>query len=193
MTPINSIFSQEEKLIRLAKEGDQEAFGQLVDQYQDQVYTLACRTLGDPVRAKDVAQEAFIRAWRGIPRFKEESKFSSWLYRITVNACLSEHRKSNKPVSTFEQSELEMVKPSSLQGRHFESEFEDTDLIERLIACLEPTYRSIVTLFYVQDLSCNEISEILGHPVGTVKAYLHRARAQMKKHAEENLNLGKTT
>ncbi len=193
MTPDKQIPSPEDTLIQRAKEGDRDAFGELVQIYQDQVYNLACRTMGDPDRAKDTAQEAFIRAWRAISRFKGQSKFSSWLYRITVNACLSELRQKSKPVDQYEQIELDKVKPAGIKSENIETTLEKRDLVEKLIKELPPAYRSIVVLFYIQDLDCKEISAVLGHPVGTIKAYLHRAREQMRRNADMYLKTRSTS
>lgn len=179
--------SSEKKLIRRAKRGDRAAFGYLVERYQDQVYTLACRTLGDSDRAEDVAQEAFIRAWRAISGFKEKAKFSSWLYRITLNSCFSELRRKGKPVDRFPQGELEALKQFADTRQNVETTIEKRDMVARLIRELPPIYRSIVVLYYLQDFSCREIASLLERPEGTVKAYLHRARAQLRTRAEQLL------
>ncbi|HDH57039.1 MAG TPA: sigma-70 family RNA polymerase sigma factor [Bacteroidetes bacterium] len=182
-----TVIPSEEELIRKSKRGDRQAFGRLVERYQDQVYTLACRTLGDVHLAEDISQEAFIRAWRAVARFEEKAKFSSWLYRITLNACFSELRRRNKPVDQVTQEELGYLKILNVQTVAADTTIERRDLVEKLIAGLPPVYRSIVVLFYLQELNCNEISSVLGRPVGTVKAYLHRARAQLRKNAEHLL------
>ncbi len=187
MPPDTETISSHEELIRRAKKGDREAFGGLVEAFQDQIYNLACRTLGDSERAKDVAQEAFIRAWRAISGFRGQSKFSSWLYRITINTCLSELRRMSKPVDRYESDELESLTPLDDRRKDFDVTIADSDLAEKLITDLPEVYRPIVVLFYLQDQNCQEIASILGHPVGTVKAYLHRARAHMRKSADKLL------
>lgn len=183
------MFSEEE-LVQRAKMGDRLAFGQLVERYQDQVYTLSCRTLGDPSRAEDVAQEVFIRAWRAMASFREQSKFSSWLYRITLNSCFSELRRRGRSVDQLPQDELESLKVAGNSSEPFVSAIERRDLVEKLIRGLPPLYRSMVVLFYLQELDCQEIAALLERPVGTVKAYLHRARAQLRAGAEKLLQTG---
>lgn len=181
----------EEDLLRRAKQGDQKAFGELVRTYQDQVYNLACRTLGDADRAQDAAQEAFIRAWQALPKFEGRSKFSSWLYRITVNVSLSELRRTGKPVEPYPSEILDLLSGGTPFSGNFDTVIEERDFIARLIADLAPLYRTIVVLFYQYDLDIREIASVTERPVGTIKAYLHRARAQMRLKAVDLLKTRK--
>ncbi|MCX6640664.1 MAG: sigma-70 family RNA polymerase sigma factor [bacterium] len=171
-------------LIHRAKKGDHAAFGMLVERYKDQVYNLVTRTLGNQYQADDVAQEAFIRAWKALSHFEERSKFSSWLYRIAINCAFTELRRSGKPVDQLPPEEMEIVKLPGSGALSAEAAFEKRDLVEKLIKRLSPIYRSIVVLFYLQDMDCQEIAAVLNRPVGTVKAYLHRARTEMRSSAE---------
>lgn len=174
----------EEELIERAKGGDKKAFGMLVEKYQNMVYTLACRTLTDAQCAEDMAQNAFVRAWQAVPSFKSKSKFSSWLYRITINVCFTELRRQQKPVELIPEEELERVSILGEKAEHFENIVEKQDLVDRLIEGLPPIFRGIVVLHYLEGLDCKEISVILGRPVGTVKAYLHRARTKLRSEAQ---------
>ncbi|MFH1863212.1 MAG: sigma-70 family RNA polymerase sigma factor [bacterium] len=183
MTETRSVIPEVD-LLKRARKGDQAAFGELVKRYQDMVFTLVCRTLGRSERAADVSQEVFIRAWRGLSNFQEKSKFSSWLYRITVNCCISEIRKSGKMVDDLGSEELETLRIPTAENDHFEKQVEKKDLIERLLSQLPPLYRTMVVLHYLQDLDLQEIAIILDRPLGTVKAYLHRARKHLRQHAE---------
>jgi RNA polymerase sigma-70 factor (ECF subfamily) len=177
----------EEKLIESAKGGDKEAFGLLVEKYQDMVFTLASRTLGNEFTAEDVAQDAFVRAWQALPAFKSKAKFSSWLYRITLNVCFTELRKRQKPVDVIPDDELDLLSFTGEKTQNFESLIDRQDLVDRLIDDLPPIFRSIVVLHYLENLDCKEISSVLGRPVGTVKAYLHRARAKLRSSAKQLL------
>jgi len=182
----------EADLIALAKQGDQAAFGLLVNRYQDQVYNLVCRTVGDVHHAQDVAQEAFIRAWRALPQFEERSKFSSWLYRISINCSFTELRRLKRPLDQIPTEEFDSPKFLDPLESSQEAEFEKRDLVERLMKGLSPIYRSIVVLFYLQEMDCQEIATVLNKPVGTVKAYLHRARAELKLSTEKLLRTRKS-
>jgi RNA polymerase sigma-70 factor (ECF subfamily) len=177
----------EEELIERSKGGDKAAFGLLVETYQDMVYTLACRTLGDKSSAEDIAQDAFVRAWQALQAFKSKAKFSSWLYRITLNLCYTELRRRQKPVDIIPDDELDLVSFSGEKTQNFDSLIDKQDLVDRLIDELPPIFRSIVVLHYLENLDCKEISSVLGRPVGTVKAYLHRARAKLRSSAEQML------
>jgi RNA polymerase sigma-70 factor, ECF subfamily len=177
----------DEELIDQAKRGMTPAFGRLVERYQDQVYNLACRTLGDPNRARDVAQEAFVRAWRALSGFQGNSKFSSWLYRITINCCYSELRRRGLPADSMPSHDLDEFKISAGSPGH-DHRVEECDLVDKLLQQLPPLYRGIVVLHYLQGLNCQEISEITGRPVGTIKAYLHRARQKLRTVADRLLS-----
>ena len=177
----------EEELIERAKGGNKKAFGSLVKTYQDMVFTLACRTLGDKSTAEDIAQDAFVRAWQALPAFKAKAKFSSWLYRITLNVCYTELRRQQKPVDVIPEDELDLMRFSGEKTSNFDSLIDKQDLVDRLIDDLPPIFRSIIVLHYLENLDCKEISAVLGRPVGTVKAYLHRARARLRCRAEQLL------
>jgi RNA polymerase sigma-70 factor (ECF subfamily) len=178
-----AVTPSDDDLIAQAKRGDSLAFGQLTQRYQDQVYTLACRTLGDRSRALDAAQEAFVRAWRALSSFQGNSRFSSWLYRITLNCCYSELRRRGVPADAMPSQDMD-AGLSSATAASFVPTLEKQDLVERLLKQLPPLYRSIVVLHYLQGLDLSEISEITGRPVGTIKAYLHRARQKLRTAAD---------
>jgi RNA polymerase sigma-70 factor (ECF subfamily) len=180
---VESKINSDEDLIGQAKRGDSHAYGRLVERYQDQVYTLACRTLGDPNRALDAAQDAFVRAWRALSGFQGNSKFSSWLYRITLNCCYSELRRRGIPADSMPSADMDEIR-SSTDSSSFDRALEKQDLIERLLQGLPPLYRSIVVLHYLQGLDLNEIAHITGRPVGTIKAYLFRAREKLRDQAD---------
>jgi RNA polymerase sigma-70 factor (ECF subfamily) len=175
----------DEELVELAKSGDRQSFGTLVLRYQDSVYNLACRTLGDRNRACDAAQDAFLRAWRSIAAFKGESKFSSWIYRITVNCCLSHLRRRGVAFDAEPPDVMERMQNPASPPEHFSRTVENQDLVENLLKQLPPIYRTLVTLHYLQGIDCREVADITGCPLGTVKAYLHRARALMRRLADQ--------
>lgn len=170
----------DEEMVERAKSGDRHSFGQLVLRYQDQVYNLACRTLGDRNQAYDAAQDAFLRAWRSIAAFKGESKFSSWLYRITVNCCKSRLRRRGVTFDAEPPEVMETMRNPSSPAEHFSKTVENRDLVENLLKPLPPLFRTIVILHYLQGLDCREVADVTGCPIGTVKAYLHRARERMR-------------
>lgn len=178
----------EPELIAQAKAGDPSAFEQLVLENQNRVYSLALRMLGDPQDAQDAAQEAFLNAWRALPTFKGESSFSTWVYRLTSNACIDHLRRQKR------RRELEAV---SLTGEEGERDWEPADhqadpalQIERSMAreaveeglkSLPDHQREILVMRELSGLSYQEIGAALELDLGTVKSRIARARLALKK------------
>ena len=169
------------ELVRRAQVGDTAAFSELVRLHQDEVYTLAYRLTGDPHNAADVAQEAFVRAWRGIGRFRGDARFSTWLHRITVNAAWT-HRTRRKRRSSESIDELTSEPVAS--GPSTESAGVDAAFGEALAAAmlgLPLALRTVVVLKDVYGWSHSEISEELGISVTAAKVRLHRGRRSLRE------------
>ena len=167
----------ESRLVERARGGDAEAFRDLVERYQDRVFTLARRMVGEREEAEEVAQDAFLRAWRALPRFRGDARFSTWLYRITYRracdaaASLRSRRRRERDLETAGA----IADPAPAAGPR------GGEALERLIASLPEDQRASITLFYYQDRSLAEAARILGMPEGTVKTHLHRARASLRR------------
>lgn len=175
-------------LVRQAAEGDQAAFEALVRQFQKPVYNLALRMAGNEDDAFDLAQEAFLRAWRGLKFFKGESSFSTWLYRLTSNVCIDflRQKKRSKTVSLSflddEDGQHELDRPDPAPGPEDRAiRADDHERMERALNTLEPEYREVLTLCAIDGLSYIEIAEILEIPTGTVKSRISRAREKMRR------------
>ena len=167
----------ESELIARAKAGDQGAFEQLVLDNQNRVYSLALRMLGDPEDAQDAAQEAFLNAWRALPTFKGESSFSTWVYRLTSNACIDHLRRRKR------RRDLEVA---SLTGEDGESDWEPADhqadpALEAGLQALPDHQREILVMRELSGLSYQEIGAALDLDLGTVKSRIARARLALKK------------
>lgn len=178
---------KEEELVSRAKNGDRAAFAALVRAHQDEVYTLARRLVGDPHLASDVAQEALIRAWRALPRFRGESQLSTWLYRITVNTAWTQKKRAarHRALAIDEQYGLAAPYDSS----HPEVAGEAIELRGRLRDALDDLpagHRKVVVLKDVYGWSHAEIAEALGISVTAAKVRLHRARARLARDLEES-------
>ncbi|WP_102029511.1 RNA polymerase sigma factor SigW [Salirhabdus sp. Marseille-P4669] len=174
--------------IKQIKKGDQAAFEEVVSFYQNKVYQICYRMLGNSHEAEDIAQEAFIRAYTNIHSFDDKRKFSTWIYRIATNLSIDRIRK--KKPDYFLDAEvqgtegLNMYSQLSADQPLPEEEVETLELqsyIQKQIQSLPEKYRSIITLRYVDDLSLQEISEILDMPIGTVKTRIHRGREALRK------------
>ncbi|MFH1502228.1 MAG: sigma-70 family RNA polymerase sigma factor [Candidatus Eisenbacteria bacterium] len=177
----------EEELIARAVGGDQHAYGVLVERYSDFVYTVVLRVVGSAEDAEDVAQEAFVRAHRALPRFRGDSKFSSWLYRIAVNRALTHLKRRSRRPATVEMTMSPRVEAEVRSHRAAEDP-ERLVLTEEFrarvrdaVATLPPRYRAAVTLFYLEERSYKEVADALGVPMGTLKTHLHRARAMLRR------------
>ena len=177
----------DKQLIKKAAAGDTAAFGTLVERYQKQVYNLALRMVNNESDAEDLAQEAFLRAWRSLGSFQFTSQFSTWLYRLTSNICIDFLRaqKRRKVVSLTmlrddEDSQWDLPDESPLPEQQMIAA-QERETLAKAFAALDPEFRQILTLRIVNGCSYQQISEILGIAEGTVKSRLSRAREQLRK------------
>ncbi len=177
----------ERAIIERVLAGETDAYGLLVEEYQSRVYNLALRMCGNPEDACDLAQEAFFRAWRGLPGFQFDSAFSTWLFRLSSNICLDYLRaKKRRPTVSLssaaeenEQTQIDLVDPSK-SPEELLLAAEDRQTLSRAMNELPVEYRQILTLRAVNDMSYTQISEILKIREGTVKSRLSRARLALR-------------
>jgi RNA polymerase sigma-70 factor, ECF subfamily len=169
------------ELIRAAQQGEREAFDELVRQTYVEVFTLACRLTGNEEDARDVAQDAYLRAWRGIGRFRGEAQFSTWMYRITANAAATHtHRRRRQRTEQLDDHpEPVETRLESLPGPAAESA-EALDRLSRAISTLPAKLRHVVLLKDVYGLSHEDIAAELDISVAAAKVRLHRARRKLK-------------
>ena len=163
-------------------------FDQIVEQHSTFVYNVAFRMMGNPQDAEDVAQEAFISAFRAYGRFRGESKVTTWLYRITVNAALMRLRKEKK-ARTLTQTGLDEVVIPDWSDAPFRAA-SDSELGDRLrdgIEMLPDDFKAAVVLRDMEELSNSEAAEVIGISVPALKSRLHRGRVLLRKHLEEYL------
>jgi len=195
----------ESALIVAAQRGDREAFNRLVIEYQNLVYNVAYRVVGDPDAAADATQDAFISAYRAISRFRGGS-FKAWILRIVTNACYDQLRSRKRRPTTSLDSDPELDRHEWLgdRGESPEEHAERRDLgrvIQRGLESLPPPQRAVLVLADVQGMSYEEIAETLGVSLGTVKSRLSRGRGKLRDFLSEHAELlparyrlyGKTT
>ena len=163
----------DELLVRRAQRGDRFAFEALVERHQDRLYTLAARVLGSREEAADAVQEALVRAWLALPKFRRDARFSTWLYRICVNAA-HDARSRRRPSVVEEPPE-----PADPRDRFAEHEL-SADL-QRALNALDESYRVAVVLYDVLGCSYGEIAELTEVPEGTVKSRIFRGRTELAK------------
>ena len=176
-------YDDEPALISSAIAGDLESFNSLVLAYQNLVYNVAYRILGERFAAEDAAQEAFILAFRKLGTFRGGS-FRSWLLRIVTNVCCDEFRRRRRnPTSRLEgEEDIKSLKWMVDPGKSPEAELERVDLARTIQACMDRLpleHRLVVALVDIQGMDYVETAETLGLPLGTVKSRLARARARL--------------
>lgn len=178
----------QENIIARARRGDAGAFEQLVETYRDQVYRIALRMCGNAADADETAQEAFLAAWRGLPNFRGDSRFSTWLYQLTTHAAIDLMRREKRQIAAEDITEVSAPDPAP--GPQQQAERRETqEAVRDAILQLTPEYRQIVVLRFLEDLSYEEIGAALKLPSGTVKSRLNRAKAQLKDILSKSGNL----
>jgi len=177
----------EKRLTERAKRGDREAFAELIEIYKDKIFQLAYRMVGNRQDAEDIAQETFLRVYANLHQYDDSYKFSTWIYRIATNLCIDRGRKKRPHFSLDEEIEpgqgLDWYSRLSSRDNTPEEKLVTRELQERVqdaLSHLAPKYRSIMILRYIEDLSLQEISEVLKLPVTTIKTRIHRGREALR-------------
>lgn len=189
--------SPEERLLERLRKRDEKAFSELVLQHEQAVFRLAYRMLGSTTDAQDLAQEVFVQVFRSIDTFRGESKLSTWLYRITVNLSHNRTKYLARRERSLHQDFDESASTSADQATGVTvGQVSRPDLevlgneLERVVAhCLQEIvaeFREVLVLRDIEGLSYEEIAELVGVPIGTLKSRLHRARAEFKRLIETN-------
>lgn len=179
---VNAAPASDRALVALAQKGDAEAFSELVCRHQRFVYNLAYRFMRDDVLTEDMTQEAFLKAFRLLEGFRCDCAFSTWLYRVTISVCLSELERLKKRNEVEFQEHHDSAAPVSGVP-----DFDEADLIRRCVAKLTPRYASVITLYYLDELSYEEIALALKISKGTLKTWMHRARNELRQIVEREL------
>ncbi len=173
------------EIIQRVIEGDQRAYAELVDRHKDRAMTLAVRMLKNRSEAEEALQDAFVRAYRALPSFERKSSFSTWFYRIVFNVCSSAlNKRGNHNLLLIDEQnddEMKIEIPSADDEPDIELESKEfSEIVRREISIMEESYSSILTMFFLQEMSYDEIIAVTGLPLGTVKNRLFRARMQLR-------------
>ncbi len=167
----------ERGLVDSARNGDRDAFDRLVELHQRNIYGLCLRYVGNHHDASDLAQETFVKAFRSIRAFRGDSSFATWLYRIGVNTCLS-HRSGRRPVSEELKDEFAAQNGDALTGLQ---QAEEAAIVRAAIQALPEKQRLTLILKMYHDRTHEEIAQTMGTSVGTAKANLFHALANLRK------------
>jgi len=164
-------------LIRAFRAGRECAFDQLFERHQERVYNVCLGIVANADDARDCTQETFLKVYRKVGEFRAEAAFSTWLYRVAVNVCVGHLRKRQRTAAGSLEDEnvreIADVGPEVWTGLEREA---DEDRVREVVSCLNDDYRVVLTLRYFQDLSYEEMVEVLGYTLAQVKVKLHRAR-----------------
>jgi RNA polymerase sigma-70 factor, ECF subfamily len=172
-----AVREDDRQAIAACQQGEREAFDRLVERYQRDVYRLCYRYVNNHQDANDMAQDVFLKAYRAIGRFRGDSSFSTWLYRIAVNTCLNFRAARRLP-----QDELsDQIADRGASAAERLHEAERSAEVRRAVSRLPEKQRATLILKIYQDLTHEEVAGILGSSVGTVKANLFHALANLKK------------
>lgn len=182
---------KEKELIAEVQSGDVSAFTKLVNQYSEQVLTLAYRIVSSREDAEDIAQKVFIKVYNGINQFRGDASFSSWLYTIVKNTCYS-HLRKKRPEMVSLDEETDFINSISIAYPENTPETIDdkVDFQKVVMECLKklpPKYNIVIQLFFYQQLRYVEIAEILQIPLSTFKTHLHRALKLLRKEVLKNV------
>jgi RNA polymerase sigma-70 factor (ECF subfamily) len=190
--------AREAHLIKRCRDGDLEAFDELVAQHQNKIFNLCAWMLGDRDEAGDAAQDAFVRAFRAIGNFREDAAFGTWVHRIAVNVCLDAKARRAKAPLTYSALQKDDAEG---EGREFDppdkadtpdravARRERRQIVLQALGALPEHHRAVVILFDIQGYSYEDAAVALDLPMGTLKSRLNRARAALKKALEEHKEL----
>jgi RNA polymerase sigma-70 factor (ECF subfamily) len=189
---------EEDGLVAALRRGEESAYESLIFEYQQPVYNLVCRLMNDRVDAADVVQEVFLKIFRSIGLFRGNSSLKTWIYRITVNEAHNHRRwfsRHQRQEISFGSDEGGVLSEDSLTspGRSpfdYAADTETRAMVERALAELNPNFRAAVVLRDIEDLSYEEIAEVLEISLGTVKSRILRGREALRKILEGRLEPG---
>jgi RNA polymerase sigma-70 factor (ECF subfamily) len=182
--------ASDEKLVEMALAHDADAFGEVVRRWERKIFALCFGMLGREEEAQDAVQETFISAFRSLNNFRGEAKVSSWLHRIAVNQCLTNKRREKTRGETGLENENEdeshsFFAPSSHSPARLTEQNERLEAVRRAVSALPPELRQVVVMKEFEEMTFQEIAEILDLPLSTIKSRLYTALKQLKMRLEK--------
>ena len=170
--------TSEHELVERCRQGDETAFRELVDLYKGLVFGLISRSIANPARSEELAQDVFLKVHKGLPYFRGEAKLSTWIYRIVINV-LSQERPELASVSLDEERADRPRPEPSADDRSF-GDLVMKDRLQKAIERLPIQYQVLVNGHYMKGMRYEDLAEALDLPMGTVKTHLHRAKRQLR-------------
>lgn len=177
-------------IIQQVLQGNQAAYATLVSRYQSFVFTIVLRYVKAREDAEEVAQDVFVKAYRSLSDFKGASKFSTWLYTITTTSCITALRKKKLEVHSLDNEKV-FAAADNVDGGMSANQIEQKSkvtMVNEAIKLLSPDDAQVITLFYKGEQTLEEIAQVLGKEVNTVKVQLHRARTRLKERLQKHFS-----
>ena len=178
------LYSNTRDLIAQIQNGNTDAFQQFIERYKRLVFHIVYRTISNQTDQEDICQDIFIKIYQNLSKFRFESKLSTWIAKIAYNTCLNYLKKKKIPLFSDIASDSKVFEESVADESSFESSFENRDIllcIQDEIRHLPVPFRTAITLYHIENMSYNEISQVMALPEGTVKSHLFRARKILRK------------
>lgn len=173
------------EIIESVKKGNQADFSILVDRYKNKAFTMLKRMLKNDFEAEEILMDSFLKAYNNLSSFKFEARFSTWFYRIAYNSALTRLSGAKRKIES-EMSSIDDV--SYLESKYLADEYlneEKSELIKKMINELPPKNAAVVTMFYLEEFSIEEVSDVLQISVANVKVILHRSRNLLREVIEK--------
>ncbi|TMM29406.1 sigma-70 family RNA polymerase sigma factor [Polaribacter aestuariivivens] len=172
--------NNDQLIINKVLKGNTNAFSELINTYKDLVFSLAIKMTKNREEAEEISQDTFVKAYKNLSKFKGDSKFSTWLYRITYHTCLDALKKNKKHTNSFELNEitLNLIQTTDNALQTLERK-ERTKIMDKCLLQLPEEERSILWLFYYKELSLKEIIEVTSLSEANIKVKLHRGRKKL--------------
>jgi RNA polymerase sigma-70 factor (ECF subfamily) len=153
-----------------------------VERFKTKVFHIAFSMMRNETQAEDMTQETFIRIWKGLPSYQGDASFSTWIYAITRNTCLTELKKlANRPTFSIHELETENSENMVAELHSYDRPTGQSMDLDFILAQLPEKYRRVLALYYLEDKSYDEVAVMLGIPLGTVRIHLHRAKKELLK------------
>ena len=169
------------RVIEACQQGDRDAFRLLFETYKDKVFSIAVYSSdGDRAQADDITQQIFLKLFTAIRQFRGDSEFTTWLYRLVVNACLDERRRRRRLLPWGEMVAMKNAGERKAQEKHY-ARMEISQAVQAAIGELKPKFRLPILLKYIEGLSYDEIASVMGCSKGTVASRLNRGHSQLAK------------
>jgi RNA polymerase sigma-70 factor (ECF subfamily) len=183
--------TSDEQIVRRALAGEPDAFGEIVRRWERRIFALAFGMLGREEEARDATQETFLAAFRNLRNFRGEAKVSSWLHRIAINQCITRQRRARVRNETALEDETSSAAMTALAPAHespaqMAESRERTEIVRRAVRALPPELREVIVMKEFEELTFQEIADVLDLPLSTVKSRLYTALGQLRMRLEKH-------